>query len=27
LYLGTGQDLDDLAPFDAKGFVEALFAS
>ena len=26
LYLGTGQDLDDLAPFDAKGFVEALFA-
>jgi len=27
LYLGTGQELDDLAPFDAKGFVEALFAS
>jgi fused signal recognition particle receptor len=27
LYLGTGQDLGDLAPFDAKGFVEALFAS
>jgi fused signal recognition particle receptor len=27
LYLGTGQELDDLAPFDAKAFVEALFAS
>jgi len=26
LYLGTGQDLGDLAPFDAKSFVEALFA-
>jgi len=26
LYLGTGQDLGDLAPFDAKDFVEALFA-
>ena len=26
LYLGTGQNLGDLALFDAKGFVEALFA-
>jgi fused signal recognition particle receptor len=25
LYLGTGQELDDLAPFNAKSFVEALF--
>ncbi|MFC1906153.1 signal recognition particle-docking protein FtsY, partial [Chloroflexota bacterium] len=27
LYLGTGQDLSDLALFDAKSFVEALFVS
>lgn len=26
LYIGTGQELDDLAPFDPKEFVEALFS-
>jgi len=25
LYIGTGEQLDDMAPFDARTFVEAIF--
>ena len=27
LYIGTGEQLDDIAPFDASAFVEAIFAA
>jgi len=26
MFIGTGEDVDDMAPFDAQSFVEALFS-